>query len=886
MQQALLPLGHGIAFAEMGTVTDLVSLAEKMEPQAIHFSGHGVPGQIVFEDELGCSQKVRVDELVSRLNNRLAQAGKQKRFPRVFFLASCHGLSGTASADAVAGTRSAEERQSRDLGAALGEGPSTAAALHRAGFAQVLGYFGPVGDTLCTRAEAVFYGALAQGKTTLQATSECRQSLREPLQSGEQKIRYPLAWVQLALYHRGPDHALALPGSTQAMPPQWRDKISVSGLPCLANGFIGRRALQHLVRRRVHAGQRLLLLYGLGGVGKTALATQLLRNVLAHADHDLLILRCDEVRDDAEPAHKLWARAEQRAIELGVFPEALKSIRESTEDPAKGFALTVELLRKRRPQLVVYADNMEDLQVAPKDVEAALPLGTWRPGIEPWWKAMEQLSEKGLVLASMRYRFDGPAEEAWVSVAPMRPSDTQRLVDTFAGLKTLTDVSKQQLVARCEGHPRTVEFLDTLLRQHRKRSIGSPAVMETALEQLLSKVSTDIAENLVLSELWDCLSASAQQHALNLSVLRQPVPTEVAEAVGTACVELRDSSLMIDFPLLGIDNGKPVWRARWGMLGVVSAFVRAKLSKSQRETAHRAVGVALKTHVEGVREDRRWVDQEEALHHLHQAGEGDLAWPLVNEYVIHLRARAQYSEALTLLNCCEAGQTTGDRLAMALTFSSQILGLLGRHTADAAARLERAASLAETDSTHTFVLSEQGSVLSSQGKYSEAESLLRRSLTLNEKALGSEHPSFGASLHALAGVLSQQGKYSEAESLLRRSLTIQEKALGSEHPSLCPTLTNLGVVLAQLGQVEPAVLFVARAYTLAQLTHGALHPDVGQILLVLAQLQAQQALPEAVSTAEQAVATLRSCLGPQHPITQYAIGFHAKLLGSSGAKTS
>ena len=43
-----------------------------------------------------------------------------------------------------------------------------------------------------------------------------------------------------------------------------------------------------------------------------------------------------------------------------------------------------------------------------------------------------------------------------------------------------------------------------------------------------------------------------------------------------------------------------------------------------------------------------------------------------------------------------------------------------------------------------------------------------------------DHPSYGASLHALAGVLSQQGKYGDAEALLRESLAIDQKVL-DEH---------------------------------------------------------------------------------------------------------
>ena len=921
LQQALLPLGHGIAFAELGTVDDLAALAEKMEPQALHFSGHGLPGQLVFEDELGCSRRLRIDELVSQLNTRLSQAGTQKRFPRLFFLASCHGVSGTVTADPEAGTRSPMERESRDLGTALGEGPSTAAALHRAGFAQVLGYFGPVSDALCTRAESVFYQALAQGKSTLQATNECRQSLREPLQHGDVKIRYPLAWVQLALYHRGPDRPLALAGAPQLTVPQWRDTLSVSGLPVLQHGFIGRRAIQHEVRRKVRAQkqQQLLLLHGIGGVGKTALATQLLRKVLAQDDQDLLILRCDGLQNEAEPIRKLWAQAEERARELGVTEEALKGIREHTSDPAEGFEKTVECLRRKQRQkqrqLVVYADNMEDLQVAPKDAGAAAPLGTLRPGVTPWWKAMERLSKRGLVMASMRYRFDGPPDEAWVAVDPMRKADTQRLIDTFAGLQKLGDASKDKLVERSQGHPRTVVFVEELLRRQRKRSVGGAAALDAVLERLLATADTQVSDDLMLGALWDCLTGSTQQHALMLSVLRQPVPTTVVEAVGDASVELRDSSLLMQYRLLGKKDGKPEWRERWGMLGVVSGFVRGKLDAQQRQAEHRSLGIALKAHVEGQGEDRLWSDQEEAIHHLHAAHEGDLAWPLVREYVLWLRGRAQYQEALAILEGCEAAHATGERLALALTFLGQMLGQLAVRARDAEAMLDRAVSLAESENTQAFILTEQGQlqasqgkypeaeallrrslalkekalgtdhpsygaslhalagVVSKQGKYPEAEALLRRSLALVEKALGTDHPSYGASLHALAGVVSKQGKYPEAEALLRRSLAIDEKALGTDHPSLYPTLTNLAGIMAQLGELDPALPLVERARSIAERTHGSVHPDVGQILSIQAQIQAAQAHPQALSTAQQAVAILEQCLGSDHPVTEGARRF-------------
>ena len=882
LQQALGPLGHSAAFAEMGTMEDLVSLAEKRSPQALHFSGHGLPGMLVFEDEFGCSKRVPVEDLVASLNTHLMQAGTERRFPSLFFLASCHGVSGVSGTEPSTGTREAEapaERQARELATALGEGPSTAATLHRAGFAQVLGYFAPVSDALCTRAEAVFYAALAQGKTTLQATSECRQSLREPFKYGEAHVRYPLAWIQLSLYHRGPDRPLALPGTEKTLKPHWRDEVVVSGLPVLQHGFIGRRSLLHKIRNLVRAGQRLLLLHGVGGVGKTALATQLLRSVLATDDQDLLILRCDGLDKESDPVGKLWVQAEERARALGVSDDAQRKIREQTEDAAQGFEKTVELLRQKRPRLVVYADNMEDLQVAPKDAAASHSLGSWRAGVTPWWEAMERLSRRGLVLASLRYRFDGPAEEAWIAVEPMRLADTQRLIDTFAGLQALTEDAKQKLGERCDGHPRTVVFVEQLISQKRKRSLSRST--DGSIDELLGQTHDKIREDLTLQELWRCLSEEAHQHARILSVLRRPVPGSVIESLSAAAVELRDSSLLIPTRHLGEKNGQPEWRERWDMLGVVAEFVAAQPPTPDWMAIHKAVGLALKTHVEGNSDDRRWTDQEEAIHHLHAAKEGDAAWPLVEEYVLRLRHRAQYLEAHEILLHCEAAGTTGDQLARALGLLVQIQGSLGKTTDVAATQIARAVDLAKSEQTKSAALHEYGSLKERQGKYGEAETLLRRSLAIDEKALGVEHPDYGASLHALAGVLESQGKYGEAETLLRRSLALKEKALGVEHPSLYPTLSNLAAVLAQQSRTVDGLPLLHRAHSIATKVHGKLHPDVGQILTLLAQVQAVLQLPEAPQTAKEALDILTQCLGSAHPATQHAQRFYEHLTAAS-----
>jgi tetratricopeptide (TPR) repeat protein len=70
-----------------------------------------------------------------------------------------------------------------------------------------------------------------------------------------------------------------------------------------------------------------------------------------------------------------------------------------------------------------------------------------------------------------------------------------------------------------------------------------------------------------------------------------------------------------------------------------------------------------------------------------------------------------------------------------------------------------------------------------QGRYAEAEPLYQRSLAIDEKALGPDHPSVATSLNNLAELHKAQGRYVDAEPLYKRSLAIKEKAPGPDPSS-------------------------------------------------------------------------------------------------------
>ena len=71
-----------------------------------------------------------------------------------------------------------------------------------------------------------------------------------------------------------------------------------------------------------------------------------------------------------------------------------------------------------------------------------------------------------------------------------------------------------------------------------------------------------------------------------------------------------------------------------------------------------------------------------------------------------------------------------------------------------------------------------------QGRYTDAEPLMKRALAITEKALGPEHPDVGACLDNLAALYVAQARYTDAEPLYKRALDIVEKALPVGHPDI------------------------------------------------------------------------------------------------------
>src|SRR5262249_55527773 len=117
-----------------------------------------------------------------------------------------------------------------------------------------------------------------------------------------------------------------------------------------------------------------------------------------------------------------------------------------------------------------------------------------------------------------------------------------------------------------------------------------------------------------------------------------------------------------------------------------------------------------------------------------------------------------------------------------------------------------------------------------QGRYADAEPLLRRSQAIREKALGPDHPAVATSFAGLADLYGAQDRYADAEPLYKRALTIREKALGPDHRALAALLNTLALLYTHQARNTDALPLVQTT-----IAHGRATPSVALPVLYAAQ---------------------------------------------------
>jgi tetratricopeptide (TPR) repeat protein len=111
-------------------------------------------------------------------------------------------------------------------------------------------------------------------------------------------------------------------------------------------------------------------------------------------------------------------------------------------------------------------------------------------------------------------------------------------------------------------------------------------------------------------------------------------------------------------------------------------------------------------------------------------------------------------------------------------------------------------------------------------RFAEAERLLRKAVAMTENIAGTEHPNVATALNNLAQLLHNIGKLEDVESLFRRSLEIDQHNFGTDHQTVARDLHNLAQYLGDANRLIESEEVTRRALAIYAATLGPNDPMV------------------------------------------------------------
>jgi TIR domain/Tetratricopeptide repeat/NB-ARC domain len=557
-----------------------------------------------------------------------------------------------------------------------------------------------------------------------------------------------------------------LPGSLPAL---WN-------VPPRSAMFTGRDGLLTQLRERTASGGLVAAqaLHGMGGIGKTLLASEFAHRYAA--DYDVV----------------WWVDAEQP----GLIGEQFANLATAAEvagvtmDVPAAAAAVMAYLRRRGRWLVVF-DNAED----PSAIRSWLPEGG------------------GHVLITSR-------NPAWAGVAVPIEVDVFSRPESVRLLKeqvpSLTDQDADQVAERVGDLPLALaqaagvlaetgitplEYLHALqVEAAQVMEAGTPATYNTSLAAVVRVASAKLGqvdqasvqflhicaflapEPVPISWFSRAAASSAPGSGAGPAALdsddaaANPLPEALAAVASSAFALAQLAGRLARYGLARVTAGSgPVLHA------LTAAITRQSLTPAQQAAARAAAEWLLVVAAPGDTDDAStWA-----------------AWAIVLPHLIALDPSTTSNADLHVLACkgiryllVRGDPRTAHDLAAWLHGAwSQRLGPSHRHTLLAASNLAQA---------HTDL-----------GDYRAARALSEDTLTRRRRVLGDDHPDTLRSANGLANTRHALGDHQAARTLHEDTLARRRRVLGEDHPDTLRSATNLAITQHALGNHQAAAALEA-----------------------------------------------------------------------------
>ena len=625
--------------------------------------------------------------------------------------------------------------------------------------------------------------------------------------------------------------------------------------------FIGRGYELATITELMQGGNQVLLLNGLGGIGKTTLAKKYLHSHYDYYDHIAWVSVLQEgsseeegfqsaaealagdpklfnnlgIPFDLEEADQVRIQRVLEAFEqlpgknLLIIDNAgfsLKDIRSQLPKPPEWHVLVTS--RKKIPGLypkqidelppdkaleLFYAHYPQGLQVEEEVKSLLAYIGYHTLTIELFAKTCRKSPSVNptLILEKLKgKKFEELSRKVWVA-------HSNREVEVYGYLLAIFELADSEL------GPKEVEIL-TQLSVLPSEAYSWEFLVEVFQVDEKEQEAFETALIDLVEKGWVFGESSYNVHQLIQEVIRYKFPPEEENCVGI---------IRGIFSLLNIDDSKD---------NPVDKF------------PYILYGEAILSHV---------------------GSEGKEISELMNNLALVYRAQGRYEEAIELfelalqsdLKSFGEGHPTVARTRnnLALVYDNQ-----GRY--EEAIKLYQLALQSDLKSfgkDHPYVAISRNNlagVYKAQGRYEEAIELYELALQSGLKSLGEDHPSVATRRNNLASVYRAQGRYEEAIELYQLTLQSDLKSFSEDHPYVAISRNNLALVYRAQGRYEEAIELFELALQSDLKNFGEDHPNVATLRNNLAAVYyAQGRYEEAIKLYELALQSDLKSFGEDHP---------------------
>ncbi|WP_433230142.1 CHAT domain-containing protein [Micromonospora sp. CA-248260] len=558
--------GTDLVVEESGTLEGLRFLSRDYGPghfDVLHLSGHATTagGQPVFvlEDEFGAPTRATADQLAEAM---------QGHWPRLVFVSGC------LTADAPEG----------------GVFPSMSESLVQAGAPAVLGWALPVGDVSATDFAAALYQALADGGSLDRAVVQARRHLFHDRKSSYWHLlrvyadRSPLAPMVTPLHTKGRKRLQVRAADQQFLDPQ----TQLSRVASRAE-FVGRRrVIQRCLRvlrqpADTPGAAQGLLLAGMGGLGKSSLASRLLERMPTH----------------------------QRAVWYGrvdaiKFRELLDKVRFDDPDQRTEAAKLLDneqlplLVRLRylldadgplgdTPCLFVF-DDFETGNLDTRDDGSRVLAPAMAEILSALLTAIRDTGSPSRVVITSRYRFPTPAGTtlAVEALETLTPVEQTKKIANLAKLRpdsTIDPVIRDRAIMAAAGNPRLLDWLNRIVDDANRDVGGANLDVDGLLTAIENEADKFRRETVLADNLLDSQPLELRRMLAKVNVVELPVPAATVHALHQQPDATRHIQRAVQLGLLEEGTDPETHQPRYYVSNVLHPLVRPLLTDDEHTQA-------------------------------------------------------------------------------------------------------------------------------------------------------------------------------------------------------------------------------------------------------------------------------------------------------------